>query len=116
MMASRERPGGTERENQMSEDSRDSTGMPVVVTTEHRGVFFGILSGDRSVTTVELADVQMCVYWSEDVQGVVGLAATGPTAGCKVTRPVPRMTVHAVTAVFDATEGAVAAWRSRPWS
>jgi len=102
--------------NQMSENSGDSTGTPVVVTTEHRGVFFGFLPGDRAAATVELMDAQMCVYWSEDVQGVVGLAATGPTSRCKVTRPVPRMTIHAVTAVFDATEGAVAAWRSRPWS
>ena len=97
----------------MSDNSGEST--PVVITTEHRGVFFGILSGDRTAATVELADAQMCVYWSEDVQGVVGLAATGPTSRCKVTRPVPRMTVHAVTAVFDATEEAVAAWRTRPW-
>jgi hypothetical protein len=91
---------------------------PVVVTTLHKGVFFGFLNGDhaRDAKTIELADAQMCVYWSSDVQGVIGLAATGPTSRCKVTRPVPRMTLQDITAVIDATGEAVKLWQDRPWS
>jgi hypothetical protein len=90
----------------------------VVITTERKGVFFGTLpdGADRAATVLELADAQMCVYWSADVQGVPGLAATGPTKGCRITRPVPRMTVQAVTLVMEATDEAVTAWCSRPWS
>jgi hypothetical protein len=90
----------------------------VVVTTAHRGVFFGHLAdrGDRYVKTLTLTDAQMCVHWSADVQGVLGLAATGPTQGCKVTRPVPRITLQDVTAVLDATPEAVKLWQDRPWS
>lgn len=90
----------------------------VVVTTEHRGVFFGYLADgqDRTAKTVEITGAQMCVYWSADVQGVLGLAATGPTSKCKITRPVPRLTLQAVTAVIDATDEAVKLWQGRPWS
>lgn len=90
---------------------------PVVITTAHRGVFFGFLneaSDDGKKAT--LADAQMCVYWSADVQGVLGLASHGPTRGCRVTRPVPRIEVTDVTATMDATDEAVKAWQGRPWS
>lgn len=89
---------------------------PVVVTTAHRGVFFGMLAGDRAGKTVELTDAQMCVYWSSDVRGVLGLASDGPSRTSKVTRPVPRITLQDVTSVIDVTEEAVKQWQGRPWS
>lgn len=87
----------------------------VVVTTSHRGVFGGYLNGGDSEKTVELTDAQMCVYWSADVKGVLGLAVTGPTKSCRVGPPVPRLVVQDVTAVMDATEEAKEAWLKRPW-
>lgn len=90
---------------------------PVVVTTQHRGVFFGrLLDSQHDQTVITLSDAQMCVYWAADVQGVLGLAATGPTTGCKITRPVPRITLQDVTAVIEATPEAVKLWQDRPWS
>jgi hypothetical protein len=90
---------------------------PVVVTTEHRGVFFGYLNGQADTDTVlTLTDVQMCVYWSQDVKGVLGLAATGPSKSCRVTPAVPKMVVQAITGVMDATTEAVKKWQDRPWS
>lgn len=94
----------------------ETAGQPVVVTTAHKGVFFGFLTGDRAAKVLELADAQMCVYWSSDVQGVLGLASAGPGSRCKVTRPVPRITLQDVTAVTDATGEAVKLWQERPWS
>ena len=101
----------------MSSTQQDQ-GVPVVVTTEHRGVFFGFLgdSQNRDSKVITLTGAQMCVYWSADVQGVLGLAATGPARGCKVTRPVPRLTLQQVTAVMDVTDEAVKLWQGRPWS
>lgn len=89
-----------------------------MVTTEHRGVFFGYVApeADRASKVIELADAQMCVYWASDVRGILGLAATGPTDRSKVTRPVPRITLQGVTSVIDATPEAVALWQGRPWS
>jgi hypothetical protein len=90
---------------------------PVVVTTEHRGVFFGNLNGqDETAKTITLTDAHMCVYWSEDVKGILGLAATGPSKTCRITPKVPKITLQAVTAVIDATDKAVTAWTARPWS
>jgi hypothetical protein len=90
--------------------------LPVVVTTAHKGVFFGYLTGDRESKTAELTRAQMCVYWSSDVRGVLGLAATGPSRLCKVTPAVPKMTLQDVTGVMDATPEAVTAWQGKPWS
>lgn len=43
----------------------------VVVTTAHRGVFFGhIQASELDSKTVHLAEAQMCVYWSADLHGV----------------------------------------------
>lgn len=90
--------------------------IPVVVTTEHRGVFFGHIDpASREETALTIKDAQMCVYWSEGVGGVVGLAATGPDSRCRITRPAPSITAQKVTAVMEATPEAVKAWQSRPW-
>lgn len=91
-------------------------GTAVVVTTAHRGVFFGYLLGDRDTKTLQLTNAQMCVYWSTDVQGVLGLASAGPSKGCRVTRPVPGIALQDVTSVIDATSEAVKLWQDRPWS
>ncbi len=89
---------------------------PVVITTEHRGVFFGNLNGDDlAAKTLTLLNAQMCVYWSSDVKGVLGLAATGPSRACRVTPAVPKIVLQGVTAVMDATPEAVKAWHSKPW-
>ena len=92
------------------------TKRPVVVTTEHRGVFFGNVEKIEPDNKIVLADAQMCVYWSADVRGVLGLAASGPSKGCKVTPAVPRLSLTGVTAIMDATDAAVEAWKGRPWA
>ena len=89
----------------------------VVVTTDkdRRGVFFGeFLSKDGNV--VVLKDAQMAVYWPSSTRGVLGLAATGPTAGSRITPVIPQIELDGVTAVMNATCEAVTAWRSQPWS
>jgi hypothetical protein len=90
-------------------------GRAVVVTTEHRGVFFGYLATDDSPEKVVLADGRNCVYWSSDVRGFLGLAATGPTRSCKVGPKAPQLTVMKVTAIADCSEEAAKAWEEGPW-
>lgn len=90
---------------------------PVLVTTDkdRRGVFAGLLESDDG-DTVTLSSVHMCVYWSPDVRGVLGLAATGPTEECRITKAAPRGRINGVTAVIDLTPEAWAAWEEAPWS
>ena len=58
----------------------------------------------------------MCIYWSADIKGVVGLAATGPNKSCKVGPAAPAMTLRDVTAVMECSPKAVEAWESEPWA
>lgn len=94
----------------------DNAAQFVVVTTIHKAVFAGLLEGSKEDQTITLREAQMCVYWSNEVRGVLGLAAGGPTATCRVTAPVPSITLQGVTAVMVATPEAEKAWRARPWN
>ena len=88
----------------------------VVVTTDKRGVFFGELTNhDKAEKTVDLKDAQMCVYWTEETRGVLGLAATGPLKGCKTTPIIPGIFLNEVTSVMDVTPEAAKAWKEMPW-
>lgn len=86
---------------------------PVLITTAHRGVFFGY-ANNTSGETIQLRKARLCVYWSRDVKGFMGLAATGPTAGCRIGPPAD-IEVRAVTSVAEVTPAAVAAWEAAPW-
>lgn len=86
----------------------------VVVTTAHRGVFFGY-ADDSSGETIALERARLCVYWSSDVRGFMGLAAHGPTSGCRI-GPAADIEVRDVTSVVACTPEAVERWEAAPWS
>ena len=89
---------------------------PVVVTTAHRGVFFGYISGPATdAPTIRIERARMCVYWSTDVKGVLGLAATGPSKTCKIGPAVPSITLREVTSVMEASPEAAEAWQTIIW-
>ena len=90
---------------------------PVVVTTDKRGVFFGY-GERRSNGDVRLERARMCVYWSSDVKGVLGLAATGPSKNCKISPAVPAISLPKkdITAVIDVSPEAVEKWEAGPWA
>lgn len=86
---------------------------PVLVTTAHRGVFFGYTEktdGDP----ITLKDARLCVYWSSDVRGFMGLAANGPTSSCRIGPPA-NIQLRNITAVLEVTPEAVAKWTAAPW-
>lgn len=87
---------------------------PVVVTTAHRGVFFGY-ADHTDGETIALKDSRLCVYWSEDVRGFMGLAANGPTKGCRIGPPAD-ITLRNITAVLEVTPSAEQAWKAGAWS
>lgn len=94
-----------------------STLIPVLVTTIHKGVFFGFLcaNADRNAKTVTIERAQMAVYWPSEQRGVLGLAAQGPVPGCKIGPAVPETTLHEVTSVTTTTSEAAEAWSKAPW-
>lgn len=90
---------------------------PVLVTTSHRGVFFGY-AGDLVLKkgALRITNARLCVYWSADVKGFMGLAATGPTKSCKIGPPVPAITLEAVTSIAECSPEAVTAWENAGWA
>jgi len=93
---------------------KSNTNIPLLVTTERKGVFFGY--GDPTDgTVIRLTRARMCVYWSADVRGVVGLAANGPTKSCRIGPEAPAIILQGVTAIMEVSEKAEAQWQLQPW-
>jgi hypothetical protein len=80
---------------------------PVIVCTEHRGVFFGYTS-DSSGDTINLRGARMAIYFGTQ-NGVMQLAETGPTSSSKISARAD-IEVRKVTAIFEVTATAAAAW------
>lgn len=85
----------------------------VMVTTEHRGVFFGYAT-DTDGDTILLKRARLCLHWSSDVKGFMGLASTGPSRTCRI-GPACDITLRKITAVAEVTPQAVEAWERAPW-
>jgi Domain of unknown function (DUF6948) len=91
-----------------------ATERAVLVTTAHRGVFFGYAS-ETSGETIKLRAARLCVYWSADLRGFMGLASAGPNGSCKV-GPAADLELRNITAVVEVSEAAVKNWEKAPWN
>lgn len=80
---------------------------PVIVCTEHRGVFFGYAT-DTSSDSVHLGGARMAIRFGTE-RGVMQLAETGPTKHSKISARAD-IDVRKVSAVFEVTPVARAAW------
>jgi hypothetical protein len=99
---------------------REKTNMAkqaVLVTTLHRGVFFGYVSGPvQENKSITIKDARNCIYWSADVKGFLGLASSGPTSGCRIGPKVPSLNLLDVTSVCEVVPEAAEKWEKHPWS
>ena len=86
----------------------------VLVTTAHRGVFFGYAVNTFG-DTIKLRAARLCIYWSSDLRGFMGLASHGPSNSCKI-GPAADIEVRNVTAVVEVSEEAVQRWEKAPWA
>lgn len=85
--------------------------IPVLVTTQHRGVFFGHAdSAKLADRTLTLERCRCCISWSANVGGFLGLAATGPNRDCKIGTEAPEVLLHDVTSVTKCSGEAAEAW------
>lgn len=85
----------------------------VIVTTSHRGVFFGYATKTDG-ETIALKRARLCLYWSADVKGFMGLASGGPTSACRI-GPAADIHLRNITAVLEVTPEAIAKWEAAPW-
>lgn len=88
-------------------------GRPVLITTAHRGVFFGYTEKTDG-ETIALKRARLCIYWSSDLKGFMGLASQGPSSNCRVGQAAD-ITLRNITAVVEVSPEAVARWEAAPW-
>jgi len=91
-----------------------TTETAVLVTTEHRGVFFGYATRTDGAT-IALRSARNCIYWPVAQKGFLGLASDGPVTGSKI-GPAADITLRAITCVATCTPRAIEAWERAPWS
>ena len=87
---------------------------PVLVTTAHKGVFFGYAE-ETSGQTIKLRDARNCIYWPSSNQGFMGLAEHGPKDGAKI-GPRANIELRDITSVSEVTPEAVKRWEDFKWS
>lgn len=86
---------------------------PVLVTTEHRGVFAGVIEEgqDLSARSMPLKAAKMAIYWGTK-RGVMELCKDGPNGNSNISLPADIPMLHGITAVFDITPEAWAKWEA----
>lgn len=91
------------------------TGKPVLVTTQHRGVFFGYLESIKK-NRLTITSARCCLHWPVGQKGFLGLATQGPIDGSRVGPAPERLTLFDVTAIADVSAEAAKRWEDAPWS
>lgn len=86
----------------------------VLVTTVHKGVFFGYAT-ETGGATIKLRAARLAVYWSADLRGFMGLASVGPNSGCKI-GPAADIELRDITSVVEVSPQAVTKWENQPWA
>jgi len=84
----------------------------VLVTTSHRGVFFGTLTSQKDTsngTTVVLKDARCALRW-HTTGGFLELAEFGPNKNSKIGATAPTLELEKVTSIADVTPKAAKAW------
>lgn len=84
----------------------------VLITTQHRGVFFAQMEEGTDLTTKILTNLKNCrmaIYFGTS-RGVMELAETGPTTSSKIGAPADVDVMHDVTAIFSVTDNAAEKW------
>ena len=86
----------------------------VLITTAHKGVFFGYATKTEG-PTIKLRAARICVYWSVDLRGFMGLASHGPSGNCKI-GPAADIELRDITSVTEVSKEAIAKWEKAPWA
>lgn len=86
----------------------------VVVTTKHRGVFFGWAT-DTDGEIIKLHAARNCLSWPAENHGFMGLASMGPVKGARV-GPAADIDLRDITSVIACTPEAIEAWEKIAWA
>lgn len=84
----------------------------ILVTTQHRGVFFAQVEESADLTQkmlTNLKNARMAIYFNTK-KGVLELAEIGPNSGSKIGSKADIDVLHDVTGVFSVTDNAAEKW------
>ncbi len=83
----------------------------VMVTTKHRGVFFGYVGDDTDINerTLALKNARCAIRW-RTTKGIAELAEDGPNKNSKIGATADIEALHDITGVWSVTEKAEKAW------
>jgi hypothetical protein len=93
----------------MADEKTAPTSRPVIVTTSHKGVFFGHAT-DTTGDRIHLSGARMVIYWG-GTKGFMRLAETGPESGDKISAKAD-IEVRGVTSVAEVTPDALSKWEA----
>lgn len=84
----------------------------ILITTKHRGVFFGRVFNDEPIDGEHIRNVKDCrmaIHFGT-TRGVMQLAETGPTESSRISAKADMPIIRDVTAVITVTDEAAKAW------
>ena len=86
---------------------------PVLITTQHRGVFVGQIPDDQDITarSMPLLNARMVIYWGT-TRGLPELCETGPTVESRISARADIPALHDITAVFAVSAAAWAGFQA----
>jgi hypothetical protein len=76
-----------------------SGGYIVLVEAQGTGQTLHLHATDTDGEHIKLKRARLCIYWSTDVRGFMGLASNGPTKGCRIGPPAD-ITLRNITIVI----------------
>jgi hypothetical protein len=85
----------------------------VIVTTSHRGVFFGYIT-DSAADPLPMRAARNVIYWPTETRGFLGLAANGPKNGARVGPPAD-IELKNITCVAAVSPAALKVWEKFTW-
>lgn len=85
----------------------------VIVTTAHRGVFFGWITDSRAAP-LPMRAARNVIYWPVENKGFLGLASMGPQKGARVGPPAD-IEITDVTCVAAVSPEALKVWERFTW-
>lgn len=85
---------------------------PILITTQHKGVFFGYVNADQDLNarTMALKGAKCAIYWATK-KGVVELAQIGPNEKSRIGSSADIEAIHDITAVWSVTPEAEEKWK-----
>ncbi len=87
----------------------------LVVTTDKRGVFFGYGKMEQGATSIVLSRCRVVVYWSNDMKGLTGLIAKGPSKNCRIGPAAGSVMLNGVVSVSQVSPEAAKRFEEEPW-